>query len=662
VEEIHVKNAQEAFKLIISLKHEGKHNIFRGQKECWSLNSTLFRKKETERIVADNRLNNFTNWVSSNSDLLELQQDTDKLLSVAQHYGFPTNFIDFTYDPEIAFFFATGEAGLSLSEGCIYCANESELNSTIQYLDTTINENLRIVKLEVDNLWRLQSQKGLFLDDSKFLNNGWENLFPFVKIIFPHDLFRSSIAIEQIYPIRKSRLEIKLDQYIREEQVQLGLNKAERFGVQIFRMPWESNYTIFREIESLHTDPQWNILENSWGKINAELYSDAVSDRVFKLDVNGIYQPLEIKQLFYERLLDFIQVDLIKGEAFKFDIRFTANEIEWSVQMNGLLELYWDGVRYFPYTNEEICEGLSNLVAMLYNSKIGSEKYISDIFNETHSFDCLIANGGSFRVTLPLAPFLNAIDLALLEEIDKQLFPDIKEPLDLFDYLYDIKLLFKFEDFKRLLITYIIPCQIISNSDPTGYYSGGDDEHVLVVYSPFEILGIRSATSFLGKLKRYRHEEKVVAIHENLSDDELILLMAYSLEKIKAGGSPITITISGVEDDPREIQHIPRAITLCNRLLKLGFISIQEVSTFFKEIPEAYDPYALGSFEIWRIAIGKMENLPMEDIESLFKKFMSELPEFNNLCDELVSNVENIDEEVIEGIKTKGIYGSDIFK
>jgi hypothetical protein len=91
--------------------------------------------------------------------------------AVAQHYGLPTTLLDFTFDPEVAGFFASHGARAAPLPGalrfsCIICANLERLTRSWEDINQRHREGtglVRMVTVDVRNLWRLQAQKGLFL-------------------------------------------------------------------------------------------------------------------------------------------------------------------------------------------------------------------------------------------------------------------------------------------------------------------------------------------------------------------------------------------------------------------------------------------------------------------------------------------------------------------
>jgi hypothetical protein len=71
--------------------------------------------------------------VKSVSALQRIAGNDDAMLAIAQHYGLPTNLVDFTTNPRVAAFFATHEAPRPTAEkdsSCIICLDFEELRQT----------------------------------------------------------------------------------------------------------------------------------------------------------------------------------------------------------------------------------------------------------------------------------------------------------------------------------------------------------------------------------------------------------------------------------------------------------------------------------------------------------------------------------------------------
>jgi FRG domain len=104
--------------------------------QCWPSSFSLFRvfqfqAKDDQQIRrAAERIDSFVRWAGITPGLEPIAKDHDALLAVAQHYGIPTHYIDFTTDPGVAGFFACDAAQPpeTGTESCIYCVNTEDLN------------------------------------------------------------------------------------------------------------------------------------------------------------------------------------------------------------------------------------------------------------------------------------------------------------------------------------------------------------------------------------------------------------------------------------------------------------------------------------------------------------------------------------------------------
>ena len=71
------------------------------------------------------------------------------------------------------------------------------------------------------------------------------------------------------------------------------------------------------------------------------------------------------------------------------------------------------------------------------------------------------------------------------------------------------------------------------------------------------------------------------------------------------------LTISGYDDDSRELWEIPEAIELCKRIISSGLIVVLKGSSQVKELG-ARDfgglPAPLGAFEVWAFSEGRMKH------------------------------------------------------
>lgn len=133
---------------------------------------------------------------------------------MAQHYGIPTNLLDFTANPEIAGYFASSAGKRQFRakrKSCIYCLNLDDLLQVWGGIRECLPHypEIHFLNISVPNLWRLEAQEGAFLECEK----NWDRVYPMDRIEFPVSLPPSFPPREQVLPERKSQLEILLDEF-----------------------------------------------------------------------------------------------------------------------------------------------------------------------------------------------------------------------------------------------------------------------------------------------------------------------------------------------------------------------------------------------------------------------------------------------------------------
>ena len=164
--------------------------IFRGQSDArWEILPTLFRKPCSKSIIDERQryTKSFIRALREHSSSLDIPNlDNSKMLATAQHYGFPTSFLDFTYNVEIAAFFATATNPTNAEIGVIYCFNLKEYNemrNPFSVLGTTQEETDKIlldqgmqplppsVVIYADEIPRIRVEEAVFLKSSQEHSN-----------------------------------------------------------------------------------------------------------------------------------------------------------------------------------------------------------------------------------------------------------------------------------------------------------------------------------------------------------------------------------------------------------------------------------------------------------------------------------------------------------
>ncbi len=161
----------------------------------------------------------FFAWLKKTPRLEQFVKDVDTVLAIARHYGIPTALLDFTTSPAVAGYFAATKAETNKRElGCIYCLNTTDLKefwTLLRQCSKTFRDApaVEFINPKLPDLWRLDAQHGVFL----YGPTNWSNAYPPDRIVFPHSDLPSYPGEEDVYPARKSQLELLLDHYLHIE-------------------------------------------------------------------------------------------------------------------------------------------------------------------------------------------------------------------------------------------------------------------------------------------------------------------------------------------------------------------------------------------------------------------------------------------------------------
>lgn len=107
IEEISFDSVHSYLQYLSNLDKSVK-NLFRGQKEDWSLDCKLLRLVNDENFYKIEQ-QIFNQFKENHQSFYKTELNDWNLLSLGQHYGLPTRLIDWTTDPLIALWFAFEE-------------------------------------------------------------------------------------------------------------------------------------------------------------------------------------------------------------------------------------------------------------------------------------------------------------------------------------------------------------------------------------------------------------------------------------------------------------------------------------------------------------------------------------------------------------------------
>jgi FRG domain len=663
----HADNATSALKRLRELRLSNRFDIFRGQRQPWPAVSKVARLSSAERPDAVQRINRFAFWAAEIAVVQELVDDPLRVLAVAQHYGIATAFIDFTTNPDVAYFFATQSAQSSASACRVLCGSSVHVEEELAAVRHDIGKPFpRVVRISVNNLWRLEAQEGLFVDLPFPADTPLESIIHLHAIdFFPDQECASPIPPERIYPTRKSALELQLDQYFREEYVQQGLKQAREMGVEIETLRWEENIHAFKSCELPAAHSSWaNVANQQWLTMSPEPFAQTVDGKAVAISLPTNLLPVEnIRAHFEESLLGHLKKGNLRRSAVAFDLSGDRPAgSKSSATMVRAMEVFWDGVRRLPYTDAEISLGFGVLATLLWLALSEEESYMESLLGDLIEIECYSQNWVHFRAPVSKQGLEEALRADIREELDLSVYPVLSDPLSVIDHLHDVQRLFDFPSFRKLMISELIPGQIIERFDTTGQYGSPDLVEIepdWVVFNPFHVTYLRSATYFIGQEQRIRNRDRRISLHLDCTVEDLKVLAWETRRRIAQGSRPGTVTFAGFPElDRKEVFEIPEVKTFCQSLMNIGFVSILEVATSLSFLVDSYDPYTLGAFEIWLLAQGLMKKTTeLEEIRRMLVHFFELLPEINRTCEALFPDGTTYSEERVAEANLIGVIG-----
>ena len=371
-----VNNLEEALELANKFKLEGVYNLFRGQPQNWEVISSLGRQTDDQYDEAKKKLERLYYFFQTEVSLKKYFVDVDWFYAVAQHYGIPTNYIDFSSSVNVAAYFATNSLDNKIGEECVIaCLNEDDFNSLSDLGKAFYaKDNLlvpAIIKVDVDNLWRVQAQQGCFV----FAPHGRiENFYDFDRILFPFEKSYTEIIEKEIYPQRKSELEINLDHYFSVERRLEGQKRLEQL-VRDTKMPTTTLGPLKYDHLLLTKDAH-----RSWDIENTKVWNFSLSDNwkglkeTIRVDLK-FDSDMEVNALLAEfcQLLEewFKNNQIQRSTPLEFNISSNPNlEVELLKNINRSCTRIWDGTRNLPYTYHEVSMIISKYICVELHERI----------------------------------------------------------------------------------------------------------------------------------------------------------------------------------------------------------------------------------------------------------------------------------------------------
>lgn len=271
---VHLKAASlaEARAILAEWSASGA-DLFRGQNHPWPPVSSDCRRHPDmpARIQARDR---FIGWLTRYYGLADTMEDTDRAIAIAQHYGFPTPFLDVTGDLEVALGFALRRGDLPLSP-IVFVTSEARLTFLVRRLtETGLTFKAELLDPSVPGFLRMQHQRSRFLFlrealQEQFGPTLWQFLFCSVSFPDADDPEAHLLYNKVLYPETKSEIEIAVDQWHAQEADRHAQNAgAEQMlrdaGVPVFEMDGPAfDDSGLQTDHALAPDPSWPALSRA---------------------------------------------------------------------------------------------------------------------------------------------------------------------------------------------------------------------------------------------------------------------------------------------------------------------------------------------------------------------------------------------------------------
>ncbi|WP_131537574.1 FRG domain-containing protein [Pedobacter nototheniae] len=482
--ETRVGSLNEALALAEKWQAEGKYDLFRGQAKNWEVVSSLHRIPEKDFQLAQDSIMQFYYFVSENKILQKHLDQVDELFAIAQHYGMPTNYIDFTSEPRIAGYFAThSKSNEPGQDACIICVDTQDFSRLMKFAEPILKRYLKpkdlrpcMLQVTVPNLWRLEAQHGRFLY-TPF--KGIEHFYQFNRILFPFDEPSTELNESEIYPLKKSTLESSLDHFFEAERRSKNMAqiKAMLRPDQITTIPESSIFDYVHPHIRKHSSWQKKQIQ-AWLERKKEDWHAFQPGKSVTLEL----RLRDIRSLDTDAYILQLETALDEGSDSRqsiFFIHIQRDKGRFNEKLQQRIDrgcnIIWDGMRILPYSNHQIATAIIRFVFMVcrhHKSPIGKHNplLLSKVLVEMTNGD-----GAHSRAQVCGYGVLDAKRKAVGKYIKEGFNKNIDDnPIALLQLIYKPQYLFRFEALCNLFASDVIPSQMVLESDseyPTVYFN-----------------------------------------------------------------------------------------------------------------------------------------------------------------------------------------------
>ncbi len=462
------------------LKALGEVQWFRGQTQDWpKLAPTIWRLPPERVESAKQQFARLADWAQATPGLEELSAVPDTLLAVAQHYGVPTPFLDFTTAPRVAGFFATdGEAPRDGDDSVIVCLDLARAQRLWNDVAAERQQPVpELLPLDVPNLWRLEAQHGAFVWCPY---DSLDAPYPLDRIVFPYtgsyDVPRSDV-----YPERESPLEHLLTQFFQAESNRGGVDSIalmfDEAGVALDSLSFDARpYRAEAFAYPPEPHPSWQSDRvRPWITLDREYWRDCA-------DGPPVQLPILLENPYFMCLRVAWSVAGICRETP--DLRIASPRWEVTAEgagdeLRGRLEAsvqrVWDGMARLPYLSNEIEMAMAATAALVVARERAGD---DDAAAESLFYDSLTVDIAREGVRAHARAWARheSIRAAVRDDLETLLIPTEREgtfalTFNLLMTARNPRLLFEFDRLRALFAKELIPSQVALDPGHPTFFS-----------------------------------------------------------------------------------------------------------------------------------------------------------------------------------------------
>jgi len=497
-------NLGEAIKIATEGMRSGEWDLFRGQTNAnWQVTSSAERLSQARREEALELFKRFAGWAQNVKGMAKYFDQPDSLWAIAQHYGLPTQFIDFSDDPIVAAFFASDmkSSPVDGQKAAIVCLNSKDFLQFWKHVGPTLLKGVKessypqLIRINVDNLWRLQKQKGSFLWNPI---HEIEQFYGFDRIIFPYTANDPALVPRrEIYPDHQSGLEKLLTQFFMNEQLVEGSRFIAEMEMSTHRITVSDDYydSVSWYPVGIVPSPDWQGTE-AWDEHHVEHSESVLPGASIELDPS---RPFDlVSKALYEALTPSF-IESSRKQALNIKPVDGAEFDPTGAHLVTCIKRLWNGMRTLPYTSAEmrlaLCRAME-LFPVAHEGRSDHEALGPDSLYVEMGSDS-DGRGAYSRGAVTPRALIEACNPAFLHAARQKLAGDSPTFRDAADeYLASASLYlgarpwerFTFSGLRKLMVEQLIPTQIIWRVD----FSSDGDLRTVIYFSPkeFRVFGL----------------------------------------------------------------------------------------------------------------------------------------------------------------------------